>query len=75
MDDNEMMENTPPNTPPISFNNFVNNNSPRLPHNSDDTTSMARYIGEVMMGGIPKMLIIISGIANESKRFCLQNYQ
>ena len=63
-----MMENTPPNTPLISLNNFVNN-SPRPPHNNDDTTSMARYIGKVMMGGIPKMLIIVSCIANETISF------
>ena len=62
MEDNADDIMAPDTTPLISFDNFVNNRPAR---NSWDITGtgsaiMGRYIGKVMFGSFPKMLIIVS---------------
>ena len=55
--DDEMTREMMDTRPLLSFDNFVNNR----PHNGT-TVYMARYIGKVMLGSFPKMLIIVSTI-------------
>ena len=45
----------------MPFDNVIENNRrPRQSHNAHESTIMAKYIGRVMMGSIPKMLTIVS---------------
>ena len=50
--------------PLMSFDNFVNNQPSNLQqprsNNGAGSTAPVRYIGEVMFGSFPKMLIIVS---------------
>ena len=51
--DDEMMDTRPL----LSFDNFVNNR----PHRNDTSyIKMAKYIGKVMLGSFPKIIIIVS---------------